>query len=351
MSRRPLRTHGRRFALGLSLLLVAGALTVPAALASDNPYTFVGRITAEAGAMENSNAKPFTFSFELANTSDLDDRILGSANLTVPLGITVTDPSPFKLNKKNDQIIEYRGLKIRQGQNRVFTFTGAVDCLGDDLATDPTFGVEAKASADFGGRGMLLQNVSDEGQLTLFRSDLCPEGTEQLTAWDGSEVSFDVDLKDLYETFEIYNVKECPVDATEDCKDLSDAPKVVQDLNDGCDVLLDAVTPGNSKRLSDFLVYLVPNDEVRVEDVTVTFRIPALVVNERSPSSHRSYVVCFAGDEKKDGALTGNLEAPYFLPDCGKDNGPAPCVENRAKNSDGDVEIIFRIPPGDPGMR
>jgi hypothetical protein len=348
----------RPLALALSFILVAGTLALPAF--ASGLYTFAAEIGAQAEGVEGTDdtARPFAFDLRLANTSE-EDRILGSANVTVPAGIFVTDASPYKLNKKNRQIIEYRELKIRPGEEESFTFAGTVDCSdGGSLADAATFEVVAKASADFGGRGLLLDDGSLEGKLTLFRSVLCPgPDVDSLVAPDGSIISFSVDLDEYFARYDIF-----------DSEDLDDeTPVEVRTVNEGCGDLLEAVTPGNSKRLSNFLVYLVPKAKEELpldadEVIALTYFIPAEVVERGTPTSAQSYEVCFAGEELDEGGEpvfdggTPLFEKPRFLDACTRARRSeviqnAPCVDARRKNSDGDVEIVFVIPATDPIMR
>jgi hypothetical protein len=174
MSRRPLRTHGRRFALGLSLLLVAGAIAVPAAFASDYTYTaFIDAVPVDA--VDDT----FTFTMTLKNTSTAD-RNLGSANVSFPGGIAVTEVVGGKLSnpKKLPVVIEYRELKIKSspdgnGETGYLVFEARVTC-GDLPETGPLFGVVAKASADFGGKGTTATLQPEEGSLSFAKTDLCP---------------------------------------------------------------------------------------------------------------------------------------------------------------------------------
>jgi hypothetical protein len=212
MSRRPLRTHGRRFALGLTLMLVAGAIAVPAAFASDYTYrAFIDASYDSARAEEPLRYHNFTFTLENTSTAD---RNLGSANVTLPAGVVVqaADIVKGKLNKKDARVIEYRELMIKPGQQGDLVFGGTVNC--GTVADSVDFGIVTKASPDFGGKGLTatLQGNPDEWKFP--KELLCPppddfeagqfvENGDSLIAFNYprdafEEVFFGDDLEEFY---------------------------------------------------------------------------------------------------------------------------------------------------------
>jgi hypothetical protein len=349
MSRRPLRTHGRRFALGLSLLLVAGAIAVPAFATVAGPRSFTGEVVSPPEFLEGPGgeaARPrvgdnsFRFTVNISNTST-DDVLIGSANVTVPSGITSLNPAPYKLAKKNVQVIEYRSLKIRPLESQAFTFTGSVDCtvLGNtqNLGGSQVFDVVAKSSADFSGRSYL--DLSWEGAGTILNSTLCPADVDtEIEGIGGTSLNFPGPVTDYYQSYQVFGPNELGGDDPQYA--------TAREINTDCQGLL---TTGGSQRLSNTLYLLIPRTDTE-GFVDLTLFLTADYVKSAPPPSAKRFEMCFAGEKYANEVLVpGEYEDPYLLPDCAK--GGPPCVISRTMDSEKNVEILFRLPLIDPWLK
>jgi hypothetical protein len=344
MSRRPLRTHGRRFALGLTLMLVAGAIAVPAAFASDYTYETLINATHDPGRDgENTSLRYHNFTFTLTNTSSAD-RNLGSANVTVPPGITVTnaDVVDGKLNKKSSNIIEFRQLMIKNGQSGDLLFGGMVNC-SELTTTTVTFDIVTKASPDFGGKGLTATLQGNPADKQFSKDMLCPP-PESFGAGDflenegGSVFSFDYGseyfIKVLYGPgLDGFRGEEGPVTvAQQRCLELVGELK-----NPNFRLAQDGLYP----------VWTIPDTTKFAPGDTITFTkiLPQDQAGD-GPSGAPTFKSCYMAEKKGDAPLftsavveqmTIDFTDPILLDTCTVKNPVAPCSTQR-KLKDSEVE-------------
>ena len=140
MNHRPSRAHVRRFALGLSLALLAATLAVPAIAESLSNKSFTAVFSSDGQGYE----------VELKNTSVGGDGLtLGSARITTT---TATSKSTTET---------FRRLDIAPGDSRTLTLGAAFEC------GVTTFAVQAKQSNNFNGTGNDLDLDLDNSMLSV----------------------------------------------------------------------------------------------------------------------------------------------------------------------------------------
>jgi hypothetical protein len=142
----------RRIALGLSVVLVAGALGFPAsaedAFEPDGPRTFRAGVTTNSG-------EPATYRLTLRNTST-GEKTLGSANITIP-GFTIAEDLSSSRGAADlvAGVIELRGLALAPDAGATVTFGGSFDEAGCAFTID----IDARQANDFKGTGNELSLV------------------------------------------------------------------------------------------------------------------------------------------------------------------------------------------------
>jgi hypothetical protein len=154
MSRRPLRTHGRRFAIGMSLMLAAAALALPA---SANTVVDGNRAyrASVAPSVVCATTSATSFSVTLLNTSTRQQ--LGSANVTPGFGVDNTQAPTLDVSGRDPKAkgtagvtpvggtLELRNLGLLPGGSVVVTFSGA------PAANSYPMGLVVKQANDFSG--------------------------------------------------------------------------------------------------------------------------------------------------------------------------------------------------------
>jgi hypothetical protein len=140
----------RRVALGLTVLLVAGALSFPAA--ADTAFTPDGPRTFRAGVTTDSGGST-TYTLTLTNTAT-GNKTLGSANITIP-GFTIASEN-LSWSRGSAAlvggVIELRGLDIGPDARASVTFGGSFD----EDACAFAIGIDARQANDFRGTGNAL---------------------------------------------------------------------------------------------------------------------------------------------------------------------------------------------------
>jgi hypothetical protein len=140
----------RRLALALIFVLVAGALSFPAAADTadgpDGPRTFRAKVTTNAGPSPS-------YTLTLTNTAT-GGKTLGSANVSIP-GFTVTgEPAASRGTARlNVGTIELRDLGVSPGNKVDVTFTGA-GIVGEPCPYQ--IDIDARQANDFKGTGNAL---------------------------------------------------------------------------------------------------------------------------------------------------------------------------------------------------
>jgi hypothetical protein len=173
MSRRPLRTHGRRFALGLSLALLAATLAVPALAEDDVVEGKLYTAAASPDACVTQSATNFTVT--LTNTSTSPQQ-LGSANIDIPstfqdlkVGKLTLDPAPrLKRNDPKPTVdlvgnqLQLRNLSAGPGVAMSVAFSATPSSGGTQA-----FVTAAKQANDFKGTGNDLTLVGNDPVVTV----------------------------------------------------------------------------------------------------------------------------------------------------------------------------------------
>ena len=119
----------------------------------------------------------------------------------------------------------------------------------------------------------------------------------------------------------------------------------------------------DNQRLAGEVSHLIPSDFAGDDAVTVELHIPRNVVEEDTNRGTKSFQVCIAPKDSEEDAYTGyvfpasnplqdfGLVGPILLNDCGAAY-PTACIISRQRNFEesGDLLITYRIPAVDPWM-
>ena len=350
MPRHSLRRNSRRFALALSLMLVAGAVAIPA-FAQSSPKYFSVMVDAEFLTCDMAGSEvECDWELTVAFHNESRNTDLGAARITVPDGLTIDGETlavtTGQIRELPDGRLEATDLEVAPDDRVDITFEGVAVCGGQDeyVFTDP----EAKQANDFSGEpGNDLTFLPDASSLSV---DLCPfadfknvvdcEGVEDCTIEEETYRASTGSAKGMM-GLRIVSEETSP-----------DEDDIAAALREACDDLLVGV-----QRLGGAVAHLLPLGMDQEEYITVTSTIPKSHVNTDENRSAHIFQVCFAPEKDTvgvhkdlaeifvDDKATG-LYGPVILQDCG-DDVPAPCVDDRAKVR-ADVVITYRIPAEDP---
>jgi hypothetical protein len=395
MSRRPLRTHGRRFALGLTLMLVAGAIAVPAFASTaktfsvDTASDFEECLTRTQDGDCATGAFDFTVTFK--NTSDRDLSWFSIASPVAPY----SDPAPAAsavvdaVNvvgsvRVSGNVLETTFLepKIAAGGEADLTFRGTGTCG----ATAQFSGAQAQVSYPGTGDGVVntfvlatgdsLQTelicfdpLADFEEDEIVRCDDEPSDTCEITVEGGMIGTQTFTASVEYTEGAAIGLR--IVNAAGGSTDIG--ADVARAVNAACDTEVAKVRAG---RLGEAVIHLVPVGFEDNQVITIVSTVPKAYVNTSTNRSAGSFQVCFAGEQRyagprvdqglkwfdlgnelqkleADGGGPTGLYGPKLLLDCtsSASAGRPPCVVSKAKNTDSDVVLTYQIPAEDPWGR
>jgi len=347
------RTRGRgtsRIALLLSLMLVAGALAVPAFAVEDGPV-------------------------EVEILSPVDGEFV-SVNDVVRLRATA-DPSDsisWALRwMSSDRDNDYTLAGNVDGQTDVADFAEgnfSFDTDFDDLATrfealDRPDEGDSPDELVPGDEFFFVFNPTNRSERLSVQFSIledvetvaCESGNECTTGQQTGEngQGFTASTTDV--TTKLGNVARMGIRTPGSGADPA-ASGIADSVHDACNALLE----GTDLRLGGDVAQLVPLG-FKGGDITVQMVIPRSVINSDVNRGNPAFQVCIAPTESEEGAYVtagydesepGSLDdtglvGPILLDDCESDDQTA-CVESRERISGANLVITYRIPAVDPWM-
>ncbi len=351
MTRRPSRALARRFALALSLMLVAGALTVPA-FASSHTTDSVEILSPLDGGTVAGNTLYLRASTTIddATLLDAEDPVRSGSWIAWAVRSPVVDGSEGPCSGDGNNIAGDTGRDVFDGtksfENGVFTAEVDISAVTEDAACF-VFRVvnneDARATVTF-----TISDALDEFD-DVDEVEQCDVGDRDCEiTQEGFTASTDARGKDGGTAFLGLRLV-----------DDNEYGSLAQAVSEACETAALEVNP--SARLGPDVVQLVP---INFADGSITVRstIPKDFVNAETARGAGIFQVCVAAEAGDyagfslsplldgDGNETG-LFGPVILDDCDEfSTAEDACVVDKSK-SRGNVVLTYQLPTKDPWLK